>query len=89
MLNQALDAVTNANGLLAIDEAKHCLTSRAKCYLAMSDHKNAYLDAEKSLEDDPDFVKGIHMKVGPERSIAVHFEVLTTFCRHGRRKHFT
>eukprot|EP00038_Savillea_parva_P007866 m.173021 g.173021 ORF g.173021 m.173021 type:complete len:531 (+) comp13627_c0_seq1:49-1641(+) len=59
---QALEAVTNANGLLTIDEAKHCLTSRAKCYLAMSDHKNAYLDAERSLEDDPNFVKGIHMK---------------------------
>jgi hypothetical protein len=60
---QALDSVTNANGILTIDNAKQCLTSRAKCYLAMSDHKNAYLDAERSLEDDPNFVKGIHMKV--------------------------
>lgn len=59
---QALDAVTNANGLMTISEGRHCLTNRAECYLAVGDHTSAMEDAEDSLEEDPLFIKGMLMK---------------------------
>eukprot|EP00041_Stephanoeca_diplocostata_P011633 m.192760 g.192760 ORF g.192760 m.192760 type:complete len:587 (-) comp18611_c0_seq1:1318-3078(-) len=60
--SMAMDAITNANGLMTVSEGRFCLTNRARCYLALGQHKNAYEDAEKSLEEDPLFIKGMLMK---------------------------
>ena len=38
------------------------LTARSECYLKLGDHKKAYDDAELSLEEDANFIKGIHAK---------------------------
>lgn len=57
----AFEAIT-PNGVMTISEGRHCLTARSECYLKLGNHKKAYDDAELSLEEDPNFIKGIHAK---------------------------
>ena len=53
---QALEAVS-PNGNLSHAPAKHCFTSRSKCFLQVGDDAAALKDAEASLKDDPVFIK--------------------------------
>lgn len=59
--NKAMDAIT-PNGIMTISEGRHCLTARSECHLALGDYKKAYDDAEQSLEEDPNFIKGLLAK---------------------------
>lgn len=59
--DKAMDAIT-PNGIMTISEGRHCLTARSECHLALGDHKKAYDDAEASLEEDPNFIKGLLAK---------------------------
>lgn len=50
------------NGLMNVSEGRHCLTARSKCHLALGSHAAALVDANASLEEDENFIKGILAK---------------------------
>ena len=76
-LHMAIAVYTKA--LLMRPRDKHCLVCRARCYIAIGSPELALKDAESSVQQDPNFFKGIHQKAealyaqGDFESALVHF----------------
>lgn len=50
------------NGVLSINEARLCLTARSRLHLQLGDATAALKDAEDSLSDNPNYIKGLFAK---------------------------
>lgn len=69
---------------MTYEGARHCLTSRSRCYLLLGDHESALLDAEAALKDEPNFIKGIFAKA-EALYIKGEFEYALMFYHRGNK----
>jgi len=59
-LHEAIEIYTKALRIKPND--KHCLVSRSKCYIQIGSPELALADANESINNDPQFFKGIYQK---------------------------
>ncbi|XP_005796826.2 tetratricopeptide repeat protein 25 [Xiphophorus maculatus] len=77
---QALNSFTAAIELSP--KEKKCYVSRSKCYIQLGQFKNALIDAEASLVEDPFFPEGVYQKAEALYYIG-EFEFALVFYRRG------
>lgn len=79
---KALDSYTQA---LEIQPGyKACLVQRSKCYLHLGDTDAALRDAEESLAEDPEYIKGLYQKAEALYSKGDFEHALVNFHRGGK-----
>lgn len=59
--NKALASVSPQD-ILRVREGRNALLARARCFLVLGNHEASLKDADRILEDDPTFMKGIFSK---------------------------
>lgn len=63
---------------------KDCLVQRSKCYLHLGDTDSALRDAEESLTEDPEYIKGLYQKAEALYSKGDFEHALVNFHRGGK-----
>uniref|UniRef100_A0A3P9P1H1 Outer dynein arm-docking complex subunit 4 n=1 Tax=Poecilia reticulata TaxID=8081 RepID=A0A3P9P1H1_POERE len=77
---QALNSFTAAVELTP--KEKRCYVSRSKCYIQLGQFRNALMDAEASLAEDPLFPEGVYQKAEALYYLG-EFEFALVFYRRG------